>query len=144
MHQAAKGRKYAIKSQDSVIGTSCSQLRDKIMKQIPDDPRKTKQIVSNLHVAEAERTELAMNVRTEDGMTNGAGNVVKKVQLHQKDKPSGIIWVQFDHADVGEKTRRDNRHLYVQGIQSTWTPIKPITTQFAVGGNRTAQRNNSL
>ena len=91
VHQAAKGRKYAIKSQDSVIGTSCSQLRDKIMKQIPDDPRKTKQIVSNLHVAEAERTELAMNVRTEDGMTNGAGNVVKKVQLHQKDKPSGII-----------------------------------------------------
>jgi len=29
--------------------------------------------------------------------------------------------------------------LYVQGIQSTWTPIKPITTQFAVGRNRTAQ-----
>ena len=80
-----------------------------------------------------------MNVRTEDGMTNGAGNVVKKVQLHRKDKPSGIIWVQFDHAVVGEKTRRDNRHLYVQGIQSTWTPIKPITTQFAVGRNRTAQ-----
>ena len=45
-----------------------------------------------------------MNVRTEDGMTNGAGNVVKKVQLHHKDKPSGIIWVHFDHADVGEKT----------------------------------------
>ena len=31
-------------------------------------------------------------------MTNGAGNVVKKIQLHQKDKPSGIIWVMFDHA----------------------------------------------
>lgn len=29
--------------------------------------------------------------------------------------------------------------MYVQGIQSTWTPIKPITTQFAVGRNRTAQ-----
>ena len=26
-----------------------------------------------------------------------------------------------------------------QGIQSSWTPIKPITTQFAVGRNRTAQ-----
>ena len=30
------------------------------MKQIPDDPRKTKQIVSNPHLAEGERTELAM------------------------------------------------------------------------------------
>ena len=26
-----------------------------------------------------------------------------------------------------------------QGIQSSWTPIKPITTQFAVGRNKTAQ-----
>ena len=143
VHQAAQGRKDAIKSQDSVIGASCSQLRDEIMKQIPDDPRKKNQIVSNLHVAEDERTELAMNVRTEDGMTNGAGNVVKKVQLHQKDKPSGIIWVQFDHADVGEKTRRDNRHLYVQGIQSTWTPIKPITTQFVVIVKKSSPKNLS-
>ena len=74
------------------------------MKQIPDDLRKTKKIVSKLHLAEGERTESTMNIRTEDCMTNGACNVVKKVQLHERDKPSGIIWVQFDHADVGEKT----------------------------------------
>ena len=78
-------------------------------------------------------------MRTDDGMTNGASNVVKKIQLNQRDKPSGAIWVQFDHSDVGEKTRHENRHLYVQGIESTWTPIKPITTQFAVGRNQTAQ-----
>ena len=48
-----------------------------------------------------------MNVRTEDGMTNGAGNVVKLVQLHQQTKPSGIVWVQFDHSDVGQKTRNE-------------------------------------
>ena len=47
--------------------------------------------------------------------------------------------MQFDHTDVGEKTRHENRQHYVQGIQHTWTPIKPIITQFAVGRNRTAQ-----
>ena len=52
---------------------------------------------------------------------------------------SGIISVQFDHVDVGEKTRHDNRHLYVQGVEGGWTPIKPVTAQFAVGRNRTAQ-----
>ena len=31
-------------------------------------------------LAEGERTELAMNIRTEDGMTNGAENVIKLVQ----------------------------------------------------------------
>ena len=56
-----------------------------------------------------------------------------------KNITSGIIWVQFDHTDVGEKTRHDNRHVHVNGIECTWTPIKPVTAQFAVGRNRTAQ-----
>ena len=58
-----------------------------------------------------ERTEIASNVHTDDSLTNGAGNIVKKIQLNRKDKLSGIIWVQFDHADVGEKTRHENRNL---------------------------------
>ena len=139
VHQAATGEKYSIQAVDSVIRTNSTQLRDKIISQIPDDPRKTKQIISKLELAVGERTEIAVNVRTDDGMTNGAGNDFKKIQLNQRNKPSGIIWVQFDHADVGEKTRHENRQHYVQGIEHTWTPIKPITTQFAVGRNRTAQ-----
>ena len=139
VHRAAIGEKYSIKAVDSVVGANCIELRDKIMSQIPDDPRKTKQIFSTLQLALGERTEIAVNVRTDDGMTNGAVNVVKKIQLNQRDKPSGIIWVQFDHVDVGEKTRYENRQLYVQNIEPTWTPIKPITTQFAVSRNRTAQ-----
>ena len=72
-------------------------------------------------------------------MTNGASNVIKLMQIDQREMPSGIIWVQFDHIDVGIKTRHDNRQLYVQGIEPTWTPIKPVTTQFAVGRDRTIQ-----
>ena len=72
-------------------------------------------------------------------MTNGAGNIIKMIQLRDRNKPSGIIWVQFDRVDDGEKTRHDNRHLYVQGVERAWTPIKPFTAQFAVGRNRAAQ-----
>ena len=140
MHNAATGEKFSIKAVDIVIGaTSSAQLRDKILSQIPDDPRKTKQIASNLQLCVGERTEIVSNVRTDDGMTNGAGNIVKKIQLNHKDKPLGIIWVQFDHPDVEEKTRHENENLYVHGIESRWTPIKPITTQFAVDRNQTAQ-----
>ena len=138
-HNAATGNKFTINAQDSVIGAISPELRNKILRQIPNDPRKTKQLASTLCLAEGERTHLVMNVRTEDGMTNGAGNVVKLVQLHQQTKPSGIVWVQFDHSDVGQKTRNEKRHLYVQGIEHTWTPVNPVTTQFAVGRNRTAQ-----
>ena len=102
VHHLATGVKYTIKAHDSVVGAHSAELRGKIMKQIPNDPRKTRQIISNLKLAEVERTELAMNVRNQDGMTNGAGNIVKKISLHQSEKPSGITWVQFDHANVGE------------------------------------------
>ena len=87
MHQTATGEKHTIKSQDSVIGATSSELRYKIMRQIPDYTRKTKQIVSNCYLGEGQRTELAMNLRTEDTTINGAGNVVKKLILYHKDKP---------------------------------------------------------
>ena len=139
VHMAATGDKYTIRALDSVIGANSPELRSKILNQIPLDPRKTKQLASNLQLAEGERTEIALNVRTDDGITNGASNIIKKTTLYDKSRPSGIIWVQFDHVDVGEKTRHDNKQLYLQGIEPTWTPIKPIIAQFAVGRNRTAQ-----
>ena len=92
-----------------------------------------------LQLAVGERTEISLNTRTDDGMTNGAGNVIKLIQVQQTGTPSGVIWVQFDHPDVGQKTRQDNRQLYINGIQPTWTPIKPITTQFALGRTRSVQ-----
>ena len=56
-----------------------------------------------------------------------------------KKKPTGIIWVQFDHNSVGEKTRYENRQLYTQTIGLTWTPIKPVTVQFNLGRTKAAQ-----
>ena len=109
------------------------------MKQVPGDPRKTKQLHSVLHLAVGERTEISLNTRTDDGMTNGAGNVIKLTQVQQTNKPSGIIWVQFNHADVGEKTRHDNRQLYIEGIGCSRTPIKPIIARFAIGRTKSVQ-----
>ena len=99
---AATGDKYTIKAFDSIIGAITPELRSKMLNQIPS---KTKQLASNLQLAEGERTEIALNVRTDDGVTNGASNITKKITLYDKSRPSGIIWVQFDHVDVGEKTR---------------------------------------
>ena len=130
VYQTSTGNKYTINAHDSVIGAMLEELREKIMRQIPHVPLKnTKQLARKLRVAEGERTEIALNVRTDDGLTNGASNVVKHVKLNQPNKPSGIIWIEFDDEDVGRKTRQENRHLYRrEGIQPTWTPIKPVTT----------------
>ena len=87
-HNALPGIKYSIKAHDSVIGADSQQLRDKILSQIPNDPRKTKQLHSLLRLAVGERTEISMNARTDDGMTNGAGNVIKLIQVQQTGTPS--------------------------------------------------------
>ena len=58
-----------------------------------------------LNLAVGERTDISINIRTHDGLTNGAANTVKLIQLQQTGKPSGIVWVQFDCVDVGEKIK---------------------------------------
>ena len=129
-HHAISGTKCCIKANDSVIGANSQQLRDKILQQIPSDPRKTKQLHGTLKLAVGERTDIFLNTRTGDGLTNGAANVIKLIQVHQTDRPSGIIWVQFDHSDVGEKTRHDkvlnpHGHLSNQLLHSLlWVGIE--------------------
>lgn len=71
-HRAIPGAKHSIRAHDSVIGAESQELRDKILKQIPSDPRKTKQLHATLNIAVGERTEISLNTRTDDGMTNGA------------------------------------------------------------------------
>ena len=44
VHNAATGNRYRIKAQGSVIGANCAELREKILWQLPNDPRKTKQL----------------------------------------------------------------------------------------------------
>ena len=58
VHMATTGDKYAIKALDNVVGANSVELRDKILKQIPLDPRKTMQLAFNLQLAEGERTEI--------------------------------------------------------------------------------------
>ena len=132
--------KYTIKAQDSVIGACSAELKEKIMRQIPYvSLRNSKQLALKLKLAVGQQTEIAINVRTDDGLTNGASNVIRLIQLNNESKPSGIVWVQFDYEDVGRKTRQENRNLYGRGIDNTWTPIKSVTTQFAVGKTKSAQ-----
>ena len=91
VHREATGDKYTIKAIDIAVWANSTELRDKILKQIPSDPRKTKQFVSNLQLAEGERTEVAINIRTDDDRTNGAGNVIKKVKIHNRNTLLNIV-----------------------------------------------------
>ena len=114
VYESFSGDKYVIIAQDSVIGACSVELKEKIIRQIPCVSfRNSKQLARKLKLAVGQQTEMAVNVRTHDGLTNGASNVIKLIQLIDESKPSGLVWVQFDHEDVGKKTRQENRSLYV-------------------------------
>ena len=92
VHMATASDKDAIKALDNVEANA-AELRDKISnEQIRLDPRRTMQLAFILQLAEGERTEIAVNIRTDDGMTNV---IIRKIQLHARNRPSGIIWVQI-------------------------------------------------
>ncbi|CAB3983616.1 ATP-dependent DNA helicase PIF1 [Paramuricea clavata] len=140
VYQSFDNGKYTIKAQDSVIGACSAELKEKIMRQIPFVPLKnSKQLALKLNIAVGQRSEIAINVCTDDGLTNGASNIIRLIRLTNDSKPSGFVWVEFDYEDVGKKTRQENRNLFVRGIPNTWTPIKPVTTQFSVGKTKSAQ-----
>ena len=67
--------KFVIQATDSVIGAHTKKLKEQILK---PDPKRTKQLRTHLCIAIGERTEITLNLHLDDGITNGAGNVVKK------------------------------------------------------------------
>lgn len=55
VHNTATRNKYQIKAQYNVIGANSSELTQKILTQIPNDRRKTKQLALNVRVPEGEK-----------------------------------------------------------------------------------------
>ena len=53
----------------------------------------SKQLAYKLKLAVGQRTEIAVNIRTNNGLTNGARNVIKLVQL--TDKVNGLVLFGF-------------------------------------------------
>ena len=133
VYNSAAGRKYTVKAVDSVIGVQSKELKERFLRQVPDDPRKTMQLTANLAIAENERIEVCQNIRLDDGLTNGSAGVVRNISLLSSEHPDGIVWIEFDHSKVGEKTRNENRYLYSGLIQQHWTPTKPVCVNFFLG-----------
>lgn len=92
------GAKYSIKAHDNLM-----RLENRLKRFPYNQPNKTSQLYTVLNLAEGEGTDIPMNVRTGDGLTNGADDVIKLVHLHLISKKSGITWVPFDKADIGKK-----------------------------------------
>ena len=101
-------KQYALCSQDDL-----NEIQEQLNNMENGDDNYYDMIAPNPQKLELQDEEEGVQALHPD-LTETYDLQVYNVCLYQKDKPYGIIWIKFDHADVGEKTRHDNRHLYVQ------------------------------
>ena len=138
-YNASHEEKFSVIASDSVIGAQSEKMKEMLLSRIPNDPRKTMQLASELCIAINQRFEIAVNMRLDDGLTNGAGGVVKYVELYNPPQAEGVVWVKFDHEHVGQKTRNENRQFYRSNIDVSWIPVVPTIVQFCIGRSTNAK-----
>ena len=132
--------KYTAKAVDSVVESVSSEMTNRVLALIPNDPRKTLQLPRDLQLVLEGRYELSTNVNVPDGLANGTSGLVKRVDLsNTNSQASGIVWMEFENNHVGIQTRKANQSLYQTGIGHDWTPIRPISRQFQVGRSEKLQ-----
>jgi endonuclease/exonuclease/phosphatase family metal-dependent hydrolase len=140
MFEVSNEEKCEIKSIDTTVGSVLGEMSIQLLNMIPDDVRKTMQLPGSINIVVGGRYELSCNVDVSDGLANGASGTVKKVSsVTSTKKATGIVWMQFDDDKVGKQTRNQHRNLYFCGIDSTWTPVLPISRQFQVGRSKSNQ-----
>ena len=123
--------KVQIKAIDIVLGDLYDELKERLKKQVPNDPSKTMGLYSVCSVLKDVKYDLTTNMSVIDGMTNGAECIIQKVdyRVPGSSMPS-IIWVLFQEEHIGKDYRNEYSHLYNQSIDRHWVPILEVTRQF--------------
>ncbi len=123
--------KIAIKAIDIVLGDLSDELKERLKKQIPNDPSKTMGLYSVCSILKDAKYDLTTNVSVVDSMTNGAECIIKKIdyRVPGSSRPS-IIWVLFQEEHIGKDHRKEYSHLFNQTIDRHWVPILEVTRQF--------------
>ena len=138
MYQAPTSEKRIIHAIDVVVGDFSPVQKQNILERIPDETSKTAGLMTRLPAGVGLRYETTCNLNTEDGIVNGAGCILKKIQyvLPQSSAPS-ILWVQFDRPDIGTQERRKHKQFQSEGIDQQWTPIFVTGRNFNIGKKHT-------
>ena len=129
--QKSSNEKVDIKAIDIVLGDLSDDLKERLKKQIPNDPSKTMGLYSVCSILKEAKYDLTTNVSVLDGMTSGAECIIKKIdyRVEGSSRPS-IIWVLFQEQHIGNDYRREYSYLYNQSIEKMWVPILEVKRQF--------------
>ncbi len=101
---------------------------------LPDDQNKTTGLHIIIHIKQNMVVESCVgNYATYDGLVNGADGIFKiSTSYHNKT----IVWILFPNPKIRMLTKEKSTHLYINNIQSNWTPIESIIKDIKIGKNQ--------
>ena len=128
LYNLSKTDKAKIKAVYIIVGDLSDDLKKQMKNKIPDDPRKTMGLYSEVSVATAAKNDLTTNIDVADGLPNGAECVIENIdyRVENSNRPS-IIWISFQDTHIGRKQSKENAHLYKTNINKNWTSILEVT-----------------
>lgn len=134
---AATENKCSVSAVDTEGGDVTTNVKNRILAQIPDSPSNTMGLHKELHLVIDLPSEICVNVNVQDGLTNGSPCVVKKLDFRIPGfRRCSIVWVLFDELGIGSATRIKYAHLYTKDICISWTPVLEISQKCSVGRHK--------
>ena len=89
IYWAAETTKAEIKCINKVVENVTPEFRDSLLEKVPTDPKRTFQLYTVIQIGINLRYDVTINVNTPDGITNGAGCLVKRIATSQDSKAHG-------------------------------------------------------
>ena len=88
---------------------------------------------SVLNLAISLHYDCTVNLDVDDGLTNGATCILKRIEYKGESQTPAILWVQFVDRHIGKNWRNKYRHFYSSNnVEKSSTPIFAVTRTFNV------------
>ena len=77
---------------------------------------------------------ISVNIKTDNGLINGATCTLKKIHFLQRNDNNipSILWVSFDDETIGQQWKQRYSNLYTEDVHQSWTPIFAVDRHFPV------------
>ena len=129
--------KVVIVAKSAVVGDVTSTLKLKTMENLNNAEKYKKHtytggLMTELNLAIDLHYDCTINLDVDDGLTNGATCLLKKIEYKEGFSQPAILWVHFVEPGVGKVCRQKYRNLYSRSVQRSWTPIFAVSRTFIV------------
>lgn len=120
-------------STDYVISNMSDKKGKQYLENLTKDATKTGCLEQRLALCENLTYDIIINLDVTDGLANGTSGRLKKIQYFKGIRNPAILWFDFTEKYIGVRQRKTYKQFYIENIDTSWTPILPITRKFNIG-----------